>query len=94
MVIVTWLETIREYNALIIAAIKSRFGRDCGDNFNAGLLFALHRLNVSRAGLVKLEASAWDEAISRAIAFAQNVCQSYENFISADFAQNILDIAF
>jgi fructokinase len=65
-----------------------------GDNFNAGLLFALHRLNVSRAGLVKLEASAWDEVISRAIAFAQNVCQSYENFISADFAQNILDIAF
>jgi len=65
-----------------------------GDNFNAGMLFALHRLAVSKSAIADPPALDWDKVIARAIDFAQNVCQSYENFITPEFAQNILDIPF
>jgi len=65
-----------------------------GDNFNAGMLFGLQRLRISKSAIADPRSLDWDKVIARAITFAQNVCQSYENFITPEFAQNILDIPF
>ncbi len=60
-----------------------------GDNFNAGILYGLLKLNVTYDDLQTLSESLWDKIIAYATAFSTNVCLSYDNYISHDFAQKI-----
>lgn len=62
-----------------------------GDSFNAGLIHAFHLYNVKCDNLLKLEKEVWDEIIKHAIRFATDVCMSYDNYISDEFAKIILD---
>jgi fructokinase len=59
-----------------------------GDNFNAGMITALHRNKIKRADLENLSAEHWKEIILTAVSFATHVCLSYENYISNEFAKN------
>lgn len=56
-----------------------------GDNFSAGLIYALIRENVYASDLEKLDHNTWRTIIRVAIDFAINVCQSYDNYIGKDF---------
>lgn len=47
-----------------------------GDNFNAGLIAALHGM-----GFIPETENFWDEAIDRAIIFASEVCTNKNNFV-------------
>ncbi len=56
-----------------------------GDNFSAGLIYALIRENVYASDLDKLDHDVWRKIIRVAIDFAINVCMSYDNYISDEF---------
>lgn len=57
-----------------------------GDNFNAGILYALYHAGVSKFDLIHLRESDWDYIIECGLDFASEVCQSYENSLSKEFA--------
>lgn len=59
-----------------------------GDNFNAGLIYGLFRLGITRQSLHSLTNEDWKEIISTASEFANNTCLSFENYISPEFASN------
>lgn len=57
-----------------------------GDNFNAGILFALWREGITRDALSELPLDRWEDITRCGIDFASEVCQSFENYISPAFA--------
>lgn len=57
-----------------------------GDNFNAGMITSLYRQNIRTDQLGNIGKKEWDEIISTAVDFATEVCMSYENYISGEFA--------
>lgn len=61
-----------------------------GDNFNAGMITALYRKNISREEIGSMQENDWEEIIKTAVDFASHVCMSYDNYISRDFAKEIL----
>ena len=56
-----------------------------GDNFNAGLIHGMNRFSHLNGTL-----SAWQQIINYAIAFSSDVCMSFDNYISKDFASALL----
>lgn len=60
-----------------------------GDNFNAGCVYAVMRNNIIREGLVALPEQAWDSIVSMGQTLAAEVCQSYHNSISKEFAKSL-----
>lgn len=60
-----------------------------GDSFNAGFLYALLKFDIGGDQLENMSAELWSQVISTAVAFATDVCQSYENYISEEFAADL-----
>ena len=73
----------RHYEA---AAIQPQSTIGAGDNFNAGLVYGLLKEDVRRDDLACLTPEKWERIIRHGMALASEVCQSYDNYISADFA--------
>ncbi len=61
-----------------------------GDNFNAGLIYGLLLNHVNKSNLFSVSDEKWTQIIELAIRFSENVCQSYDNYISEDFAAKII----
>jgi len=61
-----------------------------GDSFNAGVLFGLLRSRIRRQDLPTLTERDWDGIIQCGLDFSAEVCQSYDNYISREFAENYL----
>ncbi len=61
-----------------------------GDNFSAGLIYALIRENIYASDLDKLDHDVWRKIIRVAIDFAINVCTSYDNYISDEFVMEYI----
>jgi fructokinase len=59
-----------------------------GDSFNAGVLFGLLCSRVHRSDLPALTERDWDGIIQCGLDFAAEVCQSYDNYISREYAAN------
>jgi len=59
-----------------------------GDNFNAGVVFGLIRNNVTRDQLDNLDEQTWDKIVQTGQDLAAQVCQSFNNSISKEFAEN------
>jgi fructokinase len=57
-----------------------------GDNFNAGVLFGLLKAGVCKQDLPHLTERDWDRIIQCGLDFAAEVCGSYDNYISKEFA--------
>jgi fructokinase len=57
-----------------------------GDNFNAGIVYSLIKYNISHKTLENLSADKWKPIIETAIDFATQVCMTYDNYISAEYA--------
>ncbi len=58
-----------------------------GDNFNAGMIYALYNAGIKIKDLEVIGENEWNKVISTAVAFATDVCMSYENYISTEFAR-------
>lgn len=65
--------------------VKSTIG--AGDNFNAGVAYSLYRNNITYNDLQDLNLDIWRQIVETAVEFATHVCESYENYISIEFAE-------
>lgn len=61
-----------------------------GDNFNAGIIYGLLKYNVRHADLPTLGKETWEKIIHCGMDFAVEVCQSYDNYISEEFASGYI----
>lgn len=61
-----------------------------GDSFNAGFVYALLKYDIGYDKIKTLSQSEWGNLVSTAVAFASDVCQSYDNYISEDFAKEMM----
>ena len=59
-----------------------------GDNFNAGMIAAISRNNISMELLEKMGEEGWSRIVSTGVDFASDVCMSYENYVSLEFAES------
>jgi fructokinase len=57
-----------------------------GDNFNAGMIAAIYKDSITKDDLSTMGNEKWLKVISSGVEFATEVCLSYENYISKDFA--------
>jgi fructokinase len=55
-----------------------------GDSFNAGLIHAFITKGLTRDRIPGITAGEWKEITGNAVLFAQNVCMSFDNYISLD----------
>ncbi len=53
-----------------------------GDNFNAGILYAMLRMELNAEKLKEAGKQVWTELVETATAFSADVCGSYDNYIS------------
>lgn len=57
-----------------------------GDNFNAGLIWTLVNRNITKKNMEHLPLPFMENCTANGISFASEVCLSYENYISMEFA--------
>ena len=57
-----------------------------GDNFNAGIIYGLLKYDVRHADLPSLDQDTWEKIIRCGMDLASEACQSYDNYISKEFA--------
>lgn len=57
-----------------------------GDNFNAGLIWTLAKHGVTKTGMAHLPENIMESIVANGIFFSAEVCMSYENYISCEFA--------
>lgn len=57
-----------------------------GDNFNAGMISSIFKNDYSTGQISILGEKEWGAIISTAVDFASEVCMSYENYVSQEFA--------
>lgn len=68
------------------APIQPRSTIGAGDNFNAGILYGLLKYDVRRRDLPTLDKDTWAQIIGCGMDLATEVCRSYDNYISKEFA--------
>lgn len=61
-----------------------------GDTFNAGIIYGLYKAGVTRQTINSLGEQEWTEILSTAALFSKEVCLSYDNYISKQFASSII----
>jgi fructokinase len=60
-----------------------------GDSFNAGLIWTLIQNEVSKKEMEHLPVKIMQKIIANGTSFASEVCMSYDNYVSRDFANNL-----
>ena len=58
-----------------------------GDNFNAGVIYSLFKMNIGRDRLANLKKDEWDTIVDSGITFGTMVCESFDNYIPENFGQ-------
>jgi fructokinase len=59
-----------------------------GDNFNAGIIYSLIRDNIDKKILKDLSQEQWGRIIKTAVDFATEVCLTWDNYVSVEFARD------
>lgn len=77
-----------------IAPLQAASTIGAGDNFNAGIIYGLLKHNVKHSELDNLDSTTWDEIIECGMQFAADVCKSFNNSVSSEFAQQLPPIAW
>ena len=73
-----------------VKAVKTVSTIGAGDNFNAGIIYGLITEKITKETVNTMTEEQWDRIIKCAIDFASHVCQSLNNSISREFAENYL----
>jgi fructokinase len=58
-----------------------------GDNFNAGLIWTIANEGVTKKGMELLPVQIMEKILANGSLFASEVCMSYDNYISSEFAE-------
>jgi fructokinase len=78
-------ETITRHYSVPQVPVVSTIG--AGDSFNAGIIIAFYRCDVTKGNINRLSEELWNGIIRAGIVYAASVCESDENYVSAVFAQ-------
>lgn len=78
-------DVVKEYTVTPLEETVSTIG--AGDNFNAGIIYGLLREGIRYRDLQTINEAAWDKVIQYGMEFSSEVCKSFDNYISKDFAQ-------
>jgi fructokinase len=62
-----------------------------GDNFNAGLVYGLIKYDIRTRDLPHLSEAEWGKVIKCGIDLSSEVCGTYSNYISPEFAANYIN---
>lgn len=62
-----------------------------GDNFNAGIIYGLLKYDVKYEDLNNVDEATWDKIIRYGMEFAAEVCKSFNNSVSKEFAERLAD---
>jgi fructokinase len=84
-----YVRTINYAGRFSVKAIKPLSTIGAGDNFNAGMMAAIYMNQITTDQLDKMGEKEWSKVISMGVDFATNVCLSYENYISREFAEEL-----
>ena len=76
----------KEYD---IPPLKAVSTIGAGDNFNAGIIYGLLKYDVRYDDLNTISEAKWDRIIRYGMEFAAEVCKSYSNSVSHEFAERI-----
>jgi len=68
--------------------LKSTIG--AGDNFTAGIVYSIKKQNIAKNDLAHLDSNALMKMLEYGKGFSSNVCTSYENYISKEFANSLI----
>lgn len=75
---------------LDVPVIKPKSTIGAGDSFSAGIIYSLFKKGIKTDQLENLSSEDWRGIGEKSISFAQEVCLSYDNYISVEFAKSIL----
>ena len=84
-----FVRTISYTGKFPVKAIKPVSTIGAGDNFNAGMMAAIYKNQITYEQLDQMGEESWSKVVSMGVDFATNVCLSYENYISLDFAEEL-----
>jgi len=84
-----YVRTISYSGKFPVKAIKPVSTIGAGDNFNAGMMAAIYKNQITYDQLDKMGEESWSKVVSLGVDFATNVCLSYENYVSLDFAEKL-----
>jgi fructokinase len=85
-----YVRTVSYKGKFAVKAIKPVSTIGAGDNFNAGMMAAIYRNNITADQMEMMGEAEWSKVISMGVDFATNVCLSYENYISTEFAEKLI----
>jgi fructokinase len=84
-----YVRTVSYSGKFGVKAIKPLSTIGAGDNFNAGMMAAIYLNQITSDQLDGMGEERWAKVISMGVDFATNVCLSYENYISLEFASKL-----
>ena len=83
------LFTEKYTNKLEVPEIQPISTIGAGDSFNAGFVYSLIANNIGIDDISSLSKETWFKLIKTAINFSSEVCMSYENYVSREFAKSL-----
>ena len=84
-----YVRTVSYSGKFAVKAIKPVSTIGAGDNFNAGMMAAIYLNKIFADQLDKMGEKEWLKVVSTGVDFATNVCLSYENYVSLEFAEKL-----
>jgi fructokinase len=72
-----------------VTPIKTVSTIGAGDNFNAGIAFGLLKQGITKEDIPHLTRERWAELIECGQRFSREVCCSFENYVSEDYAKEL-----
>lgn len=84
------LRTKTIHKEYIIPPVKAVSTIGAGDNFNAGVIYGLLKYNVRYDDLNTMDEAIWDKIVGYGMEFASEVCKSFNNSVSKEFAEKLM----
>jgi fructokinase len=75
-----------------VQVIKPLSTIGAGDNFNAGLMWTLVKHGINKKELTNLPVNIMEKILANGISFSAEVCMSFENYISEEFATRLTSL--
>jgi fructokinase len=85
-----YVRTISYKGKFSVKPIKPLSTIGAGDNFNAGMMAALYLNKIMGDEIATMGEDKWTKVVTMGVDFASNVCMSYDNYISEEFANELI----
>ena len=84
------LRTKTIHKEYVIPPVEAVSTIGAGDNFNAGVIYGLLKYNIRYDDLNTMDEATWDKIVGYGMEFAAEVCKSFNNSVSKEFAEKLM----